>query len=50
MLTQEGYNLETCNFAGETTLLTHAAALGAHIIEAIQWLLTSGANPKATTS
>ncbi|MCJ1396922.1 hypothetical protein MMC11_000114 [Xylographa trunciseda] len=48
LLRQEGYNLETRNFAGETALLSHAGTPGAYNIEAIQWLLTSGADPQAT--
>ncbi|MCJ1392677.1 hypothetical protein MMC18_005548 [Xylographa bjoerkii] len=48
MLRQEGYDLETRNFAGETALLTHAGNSGTYSFEAIQWLLRSGADPKAT--
>ncbi|MCJ1282575.1 hypothetical protein MMC26_001900 [Xylographa opegraphella] len=48
MLRKEQYNLETRNFAGETTLLTHAGIPGFYSVKAIQWLLKSGADTKAT--
>ena len=50
MLKQEGYDLEIGNFAGETTLLTHAGMSGGYSGHAVLWLLKAGADPLATNS
>jgi hypothetical protein len=50
LLIKEGYDLETRNDAGETALLVNASLHGGYSVEAVSYLIRSGANPNAINS
>ena len=50
LLIEGGYDVETTDYNGDTALLSHAAAIGAYNLYAVQWLLGRGSNPNAANS